>query len=105
MSKVQIERIKKMESYLDEAGAAIADLAEALDRYEKIQSKYYRLENYYGSTKWIDDFEADEEGKLPADLKRGVLSEDAVYNLITDHSELMARMQRAVLKSIEKKDF
>ena len=105
MSKVQIERIKKMESYLDEAGAAIAELAEALDRYEKIQGKYYTLENYYGSTKWIDDFEADEAGKLPADLKRGVLSEDAVYDLITDHSALMARMQRAVLMSIEKKEF
>ena len=76
-----------------------------MDRYEKIQSKYYKLENYYGSSKWIDDFEADEAGKLPADLKKGVLSEDAVYDLITDHSELMARMQRAVLKSIEKKDF
>lgn len=105
MSKVQIERIKKMESYLDEAGAVIAELTEALEKYEKIQNKYYKLENYYGSTKWIDDFEADEEGKLPADLKRGVLSEDAVYNLITDHSELMERMQRAVLKSIEKKEF
>ena len=105
MSKIQIERIRKMESYLDEAGAAVAELAEAMDRYEKIQSKYYRLENYYGSSKWIDDFEADEAGRLPADLKRGVLSEDAVYDLITDHSELMARMQRAVLKSIEKKEF
>lgn len=105
MSKVQIERIKKMESYLDEAGAAITELAEAMDRYEKVQSKYYKLENYYGSTKWIDDFEADEAGKLPADLKRGVLSEDAVYDLITDHGALMARMQRAVLRSIEKKEF
>ncbi len=105
MSKIQIERIRKMESYLDEAGTAVAELTEAMDRYEKIQSKYYKLENYYGSSKWIDDFEADEAGKLPADLKKGVLSEDAVYDLITDHSELMARMQRAVLKSIEKKDF
>lgn len=105
MSKVQIERIKRMESYLDEAGAAIAELAEALEKYEKIQNKYYKLENYYGSTKWIDDFEADEAGKLPADLKRGVLSEDAVYNLITDHSELMVRLQRAVLRSIEKREF
>ncbi len=103
MGKVQIERIKKMETYLDEASAAVAELAEALDKYEKIQSKYYKLESYYGSTKWIDDFEADEAGKLPADLNRGVLSEDAVYDLITDHSALMARLQRAVLKSIENK--
>lgn len=105
MSKAQTERIKKMESYLDEAGAVIAELAEAMDKYEKIQSKYYKLEYYYGSTKWIDDYEADEAGKLPAELKRGVLSEDAVYDLITDHSALMARMQRAVLRSIENKGF
>ena len=105
MSKAQTERIRKMESYLDEAGEAIAELNEALAKYERIQNKYYKLEDYYGSRKWMDDFEADEAGKLPADLKRGVLSEDAVYNLITDHSELMERMQRAVLKSIEKKEF
>ena len=105
MSKVQIERVKRMESYLDEAGAAIAELAGAIDRYEKIQNKYYKLENYYGSTKWMEDFEADEAGKLPDDLKRGVLSEDAVYDLITDHRELMTRMQRAVLRSMEDKEF
>ena len=63
MSKVQTERIRKMESYLDEAG------------------------------------------KLPADLKRGVLSEDAVYDLLTEHRDLMARMQRAVLRSMEEKEF
>ena len=105
MSKVQTERIKKMESYLDEAGAAIAELAEAMDRYEKTESKYYKLEDYYGSKKWMDDFEADGAGKLPDDLKRGVLSEDAVYDLITDHRALMARMQRAVLRCMEEKEF
>lgn len=105
MSKVQTERIKKMESYLDEAGAAIAELAEAMDRYEKTESKYYKLEDYYGSKKWMDDFEADEAGKLPDDLKRGVLSEDAVYDLIADHRALMTRLQRAVLRCMEEKEF
>ena len=103
MSKVQTERIRKMESYLDEASAAVAELSEALERYEKVQKKYYKLEDYYGSSRWMEDFEADEAGKLPADLKRGVLSEDAVYDLIADHRELMARMQKAVLKSLEEK--
>ena len=105
MSKVQTERVKKMESYLDEAGAAIAELAEAMDRYEKTESKYYKLEDYYGRKKWMDDFEADEAGKLPDGLKRGVLSEDAVYDLITDHRALMARLQRAVLRCMEEKEF
>ncbi len=105
MSKEQNERIRKMESYLDESGEAIAELAAALDKYEQIQSKFYKLEDYYGSKKWMDDYEADEAGKLPSDLKRGVLSEDAVYDLITDHRELMARMQRAVLRCMEENEF
>lgn len=104
MSKVQTERIRRMESYLDEAGPAVAELSEALERYEKIQNKYYKLTGYYGSTKWMDDYEADEAGRLPADLKRGVLSEDTVYDLITDHRDLMTRMQKAVLRSLEEKE-
>ena len=105
MSKVQIDRIKKMEAYLDESAAVLAELAAALDRYEKIENKYYKLEDYYGSRRWMDDFEADEGGRLPDDLKRGVLSEDAVYDLITDHRGLMARMQRAALRCMEEKEF
>ena len=38
------------------------------------------------------DFELDEEGKLPADLKRGVLSEDGIYNLLERNSELLGEI-------------
>ena len=47
-------------------------------------NKYYRLEDYYGSSKWIEDYEADERGELPPDLKRGVLAQDALYDLLED---------------------
>ena len=40
-------------------------------------------------------------GKLPADLKRGVLSEDAVYDLMTEHRELLVRMLRLVTDALE----
>ena len=43
---------------------------------------------YYESEAWLKDFEADEKGLFPANLKRGVLSEDAVYDLICDLEEL-----------------
>ena len=101
MDKKQIKRIEKMEANLDEARFAVDKLAEALSGYEEIQDKYYELANYYGSVQWMDDYESDEEGELPADLKRGVLSEDAVYNLISDHNNLMIRLQKAVLRSLE----
>ena len=101
MDKQQVERVSRMESYLDESGAAITELTEALEKYESVQDKYYELEEYYGSEDWMADFDADRAGELPADLKRGVLSEDAVYDLITDHIELMKRLQDAVLRSME----
>ena len=97
----QLNRIKRMESCLDEAVLTVKELSLALEKYEKLEKKYYKLENYYGSSAWLDDFEADEEGLIPQEIKRGVLSEDAVYNLIVEHKELMRRMQRAVLRSME----
>ena len=39
---------------------------------------------YYDSGQWLRDYETDEAGLLPKDLKRGVLSEDAVYNFLAD---------------------
>lgn len=43
------------------------------------------LEAYYTSPAWRTDFEADEAGLLPSDLKRGVLSEDGIYNLLEEY--------------------
>ncbi len=49
-----------------------------------VQDTMMELDDYYGSY-WMKDFEADEAGRLPEDLKRGVLSEDALYDLLTDN--------------------
>ena len=38
----------------------------------------------YMTNGFIGDFEADEEGLIPKDLKRGVLSEDALYDLLSE---------------------
>lgn len=95
------ERVTKMEQYLDASADALNKLEAALETYEAAEEKYYALEQYYGSVLWMNDYEEDEAGKLPADLKRGVLSEDTVYDLITQHRDIMRRMQRAVLRSLE----
>ena len=97
----QIERIREMESCLDASERAIRELSEALSAYEAVQPQYRKLSDYYGSEQWMHDFEADEAGKLPPDLKRGVLSEDAVYDLITEYRELQVRMLRLVTGALE----
>ena len=50
------------------------------------------LAAYYDGGEWRADFEDDEAGKLPNDLPRGVLTEDAIYDLLTDNRELLTEM-------------
>jgi hypothetical protein len=90
-----------MEECLEVSQEAIEAFSEALDKYEAAQPEWKKLSDYYGSTKWMSDYEADEAGKLPKDLKRGVLSEDTVYDLIIENRELVARMARLVAHAIE----
>ena len=51
-----------------------------------------RLSKYYGSDQWYDDRAVDDAGKLPADLKRGVLTEDLIYDVLVGNRENAIRM-------------
>lgn len=86
----QIGRICFYEGLLRQAEQALAGEAslkgtapEDPDLAEQIR----KLDSYYGSPEWKEDLEADEAGLLPADLKRGVLSEDGIYNVLNLYSE------------------
>ena len=88
----QIERIKTMEQHLDRASQAVIRLSAALDDYAEAQASIRELQAYYGSDDWKHDFADDEQGLLPRDLKRGVLSEDGIWNLLEDSQALNIRM-------------
>ncbi len=77
-----IERIRQMEEILDEATLLLDELEEKLADYEKLRPKIKKLEEYYTGRQWKDDIALDEAGELPKDLKRGVLSQDAVYDML-----------------------
>ena len=91
--KEQISRIRQMEKRLDTALAAVKRLSAALDKYEAAQDAIAALDEYYGSEAWRKDFADDEAGLLPAGLKRGVLSEDGIWNLLADNKELKDRIK------------
>lgn len=42
------------------------------------------LTAYMESEERMEDYELDEAGLLPRELKRGILSQDGLYNLLTD---------------------
>lgn len=66
----RIERVEKYERLFDEVAVSHAP--------EKLRL----LDAYYTSGQWREDYEADERGELPPDLKRGVLSQDTLYDLL-----------------------
>ena len=90
----QTERITEMERRMENAAKAVMELSAALDNYEEAQEAIAALDAYYGSEEWKQDFADDEAGRLPADLKRGVLSEDGIWNLLSDVSELNLRIRK-----------
>ena len=92
----QINRIQQMERSLDRASQAVMHLSAALDEYAASQDALRQLSDYYGSDVWKQDLAADFAGLLPQDLKRGVLSEDAVWNLLEDVRDLKERMGEMV---------
>ena len=89
----QLLRIRKMERHLNRASAALKRLSSALDKYEEAKADIAALASYYGSDEWKQDFAADEAGRLPKNLKRGVLTEDGIWNLLEEHRELQNRIK------------
>ena len=74
-------RISRMETYMDEVANA---LRQGLPlNTSELQKKIHCLKDYMDSGLWLQDYEMDERGELPHDLKRGVLSQDALYDLLT----------------------
>lgn len=84
-----IARVTQMEQYMDEVSEVLKKCPESIIKNEEIRLKIIELENYQDSGMWLLDYECDERGGLPSDLKRGVLSEDMLYNLLCDVKPLM----------------
>ena len=89
----RIERIERMERNLERATNALRVLNDALDEYEAVQEALHELNSYYGSDTWKQDFSDDEQGRLPKNLKRGILSEDAIWNVLEDYRTLKERLE------------
>jgi len=87
-----LQRISRMEQLFDRASEAVTELSAALDKYQAAQEAIATLSAYYGSDEWKQDFADDEAGRLPACLKRGVLSEDGIWNLLAEVRELNDRL-------------
>ena len=81
------EAVRQLRQALENEASINPDLVVLFD-YKDLTSSFSTLEAYYTSPAWRTDFEADEAGLLPPDLKRGVLSEDGIYNLLEEYKRV-----------------
>lgn len=88
----QINRITEMEQKLNKSSQVLQNLAAALEQYQLIRQDLEDLFAYYHSPLWLTDYDADNRGELSKDFPRGVLSEDAVYDLESEQGRLLAIM-------------
>ena len=86
------ERITYYEEILDQTAAAIRNLDAALNEYEAVRPLLQELERYYTGPEWKADFDVDAADALPQDLKRGVLSEDGIDDVLSDFRDLEERL-------------
>lgn len=84
---IRLQRILHHELAMREAERLLRSGADP----ERLQRLINEIESYYASAEWKQDFEADEAGLLPQKLKRGVLSEDGVYDLLEEYHTIDPR--------------
>ena len=83
-----------MEEHLNNASQAVKALSDALDLYTEAMESIETIDDYLVSDEWQQDFNDSEAGRLPKDLKCGVLSEDGIWN--DTNRELNAQMLEIV---------
>ena len=101
----RIRRVREMERRMHELSAAAEGLQTALAAYEAALPARRALEDYYESPLWQEDFAADEAGLLPADLCRGGLTEDALFDLLGDTDLLHGELTRVAREACARTKF
>ena len=83
------EKIAYYETLFDKLREAVPDPESGLDTSltKELREALRLLEDYYESGQWLVDYEADEAGTYPPELKRGVLSQDGLYELLSLFNE------------------
>ncbi len=87
-------RIEKNEKYLDESLTFVKELENLSKSLDQIQPSLSKLNEYYGSKDWYNDIEEYDKKKL--NIKAGVLSEDAIWNMNVELDELLLEVRNKI---------
>ena len=83
-------RISAMEEIYDRVLGAVerAEAAGGAEKLRKAAEDLRKLLKYYESPLWMQDYDLSEAGLLPDGMKRAVVSQDGIWNLLTDYTRI-----------------
>lgn len=84
----ELDRIRTLERLYNEWAAMLPALQAAQTQWREARAKLDELKRYYHSELWMQDVEADAAGRIPADMPRGILAEDTLYNALHEEYQL-----------------
>ncbi len=85
-----ILRISQMEELFDFVTDILRNTPGELQS-SSVKKAIQVLSDYYENGDWLHDYELDEQRLLPPDFKRGVLSQDGLYDLLMEINEKIPR--------------
>ena len=95
-----LDLVKYTTKEMENSEKTLSKIYEYYSDWNEIEREIGALEEYYHSKTWQEDFADDEAGRLPKDLKRGVLSEDGIWDAINDFKEMKEHIFRHYPKPV-----
>ena len=77
-----------MSAAFDRASEALRHTPDPYALPASVRDDIAALDRYQRSGQWLEDYEADEAGLLPEGTPRSVLSQDGLYNLLQEYSDM-----------------
>lgn len=101
LNEERLENIRQMEAIANETEQFIKDAEILLQKWTGLMPRIKKMNDYYGSPTWRDDYDASNNGQIPAGMPHGVLSEDWLYNLLGEHTQLCNEYKSLIDKFLE----
>ncbi|MBP2015081.1 DUF4298 domain-containing protein [Anaerococcus degeneri] len=94
--------IKHTETY-ENYKELLVKVNEILDKLENEREDFDKLVEYYYSDQFQKDYDDSNEGKIDSSINQGILTEDAIYDLMGDDYYLALRFLDLANKMIQNK--
>lgn len=85
MQEKDLQLVQELEKVYDDFKPKLERLTDALEAFSGAYQDYVTLVDFYGSEKWFELAD-----KLSIGTKAGILSQDQLFHLITEHNNLLA---------------